>query len=163
MRPITERDWPLFLGLHTDPKVIALCFDEPPMKEIKNKFAARLQSWHPGSESWLCWVISDRASGNDIGVTGLVMNRGIAEVGYLLLPQFHGQGYATESLAALLDWAFNEHDIAQYRAAVTQGNAGSESVLRKCDFELLAIEPDAYTIGGKWYDDYVYVLDKKLI
>jgi RimJ/RimL family protein N-acetyltransferase len=60
------------------------------------------QSGRPKSEAWLCLVLCEKASGKSIGVTGFFMDKGIAEVGYLLLPEFHGKQCGTESLKALL-------------------------------------------------------------
>ena len=94
-----------------------------------------------------------------MGVTGFNLADGVAEIGYLLLPCFHGQGYATESLEALLVWSKNIDEINSFNAVVTKGNVGSERVLEKCGFNLLRIEKNAYEIRGQLYDDdHIYTL-----
>ncbi|MDW6003965.1 GNAT family N-acetyltransferase [Vibrio mangrovi] len=157
MLPVTENDWPLFVRLYSDPGVTALCFDQPSDAELKAKFEARLHPWKPNSDFWLCLVIFDNISGEAVGITGFCMQDGIAEVGYLLLPEFHGKQYGTESLAALLNWAVTNHGITHYRAVVTAGNVASERVLIKCGFHLDQIVPDAYEIGGTRYADHIYI------
>jgi RimJ/RimL family protein N-acetyltransferase len=156
MTPITEKDWPLFLKLHQDPKVISLCFDAMPIEVIKEKFETRLLPWTPNGDKWLCLVITDKLSGEAIGITGFTLVDGIAEVGYLLLPEFHGKQYGTESLSALVEWATATHHISRYNAVVTEGNIGSERVLIKCGFALRNVVENAYEIGGQWYADHHY-------
>ncbi|EGU57556.1 acetyltransferase [Vibrio nigripulchritudo ATCC 27043] len=158
MSPITESDWELFRELLTSPSVIALCFDAPEEDDIRRQFESRLPEWTPESEAWLCLVLREKASGKSIGVTGFFMDKGIAEVGYLLLPDFHGKQYGTESLKALLKWAESEHQLTQFRAIVSEGNVASERVLEKNGFELKETVPDAYEIGGKMYADRIFTL-----
>lgn len=159
MTPLTKDDWPLFQQLHNTPEVIAQCFDEPTSTELQQKFQSRLQPWHKDASHWLCLVMRQLDTGKAIGVTGLEMAEGRAEVGYLLLPAFYGQGYGTESLQALINWAVNTQGIASFKAVVTEGNVASERVLQKAGFKLVAKVPDAHSIGGKRYADHIYHFD----
>ncbi|MEZ9949654.1 GNAT family N-acetyltransferase/HAD family hydrolase [Vibrio breoganii] len=153
---LSEHDWTLFHSLHVDERVIELCFDKPSLKDIKLRFQARIQPWSKNSLHWLCLVITDRASGQQVGLTGFCMQDEVAEVGYMLLPEFHGKGYATESLQYLIDWARHTHGIEQFSATVTKGNLGSERVLEKAGFTLAKIIPDAYVIKGTSHTDHIY-------
>ena len=62
------------------------------------------------------WVIEEKATGKLIGEIGLMdAKRDIdppfgedRELGWALLPEVHGRGYATEALQAVLDW---EHEV----------------------------------------------------
>lgn len=159
MTPLNKDDWPLFQQLHNTPEVIAQCFDEPTSAELQQKFQSRLQPWHKDANHWLCLVMRQSDTGQAIGVTGLVMSEGRAEVGYLLLPEFHGQGFGTESLKALISWAANTQHISRFKAVVTEGNVASERVLQKAGFKLAAKTPDAHSIGGKRYADHIYHFD----
>lgn len=156
MTPLTRTDWPLFQALHSDSAVIALCFDAPSEAELQQTFLARLQPWHKDAEHWLCLSITLRETGQAIGVTGICVSEDVAEVGYLLLPEFNGQGFGTESLMALVDWARATHGIVKFKAVVTAGNSGSERVLQKAGFSLAAVVPDAHSIAGKRYADHIY-------
>lgn len=156
--PLQQQHWSLFLRLHTDPNVTALCFDVPPEAQIRQKFEARLGDWTPDSKHWLGLVVTDKASGEALGVTGFMLENDIAEVGYLFLPEYHGKGYAPESLQAVIEWASTTYHISQYRAVVTEGNNGSEKVLTKCGFTLHHIQPDAHRIGNNLFADHIYRL-----
>lgn len=158
LSPLQQQHWPLFLRLHTDPQIVALCFDVPPQEVIRQKFAARLGDWTQDSGNWLGLVVTDKVSGAELGVTGFVLQDGVAEVGYLFLPQFYGKGYAAESLQGLIDWAMGTQQINRYQAVVTEGNTASEKVLIKCGFALKHIAANAHNIGGKYFADHIYQL-----
>lgn len=158
IKPLQQRHWPLFLRLHSDAQIVALCFDVPGEPEIRPKFASRLLPWTPDSDHWLGLIVTDKASGAELGVSGFLLQNGVAEVGYLFLPEFYGRGYAAEALQGLIDWAGATHNIKRYRAVVTEGNVASEKVLRKCGFALQHIAANAHCIGGKYFADHVYQL-----
>lgn len=159
MTHLTQQDWPLFQLLHKAPDVITLCFDEPTESELQQKFQSRLQPWHKDASHWLCLVIRLLDTGEAIGVTGLGIAEGRAEVGYLLLPAFYGQGFGTESLDALIQWAVRMQDVTRFKAVVTEGNTASERVLQKAGFKLVEMVPDAHSISGKRYADHIYHFD----
>lgn len=159
LRPLQQQHWPLFSRLHTEAQIVALCFDVPPQEMIRQKFAARLMPWTVDSDNWLGLVVIDKTSGAELGVTGFVLKNGVAEVGYLFLPEFHSKGYVAESLRGLIDWATKTQQISCYRAVVTEGNAASEKVLTKCGFALQSIIANAQCIGGNYFSDHIYRLD----
>ena len=47
-----------------------------------------------------------------------------------------GQGYASEAIALLRDWAFRELDLQKLNAGIYAGNIGSRRAFEKCGFEL---------------------------
>jgi RimJ/RimL family protein N-acetyltransferase len=160
MSPLSADDWTLFYQLHTDPAVISLCFDPPSVLQIKSKFHSRLSHWTLESDHWLCLVISELNTGHKVGITGVCLQNGVAEVGFMFLPSFHGNGYGTESLQALIDYSTKHFSLEDFIAVVTEGNIGSEKVLAKCGFTLQKIVPEAYEIKGQRYADYVYTMGK---
>jgi RimJ/RimL family protein N-acetyltransferase len=70
-----------------------------------------------------------------IGACGLVMQDKTPELGYWLGVDYWGNGYATEALHAVIDYAFADlaHESLQAGARVT--NPGSRRVLEKCGFQ----------------------------
>ncbi len=86
------------------------------------------------------------------------MQNGVAEVGFMFLPSFHGNGYGTESLQALIDYSTKHFGLEGFTAVVTEGNVGSEKVLTKSGFTLHRIVPNAYEIGGQMYADHVNIM-----
>lgn len=47
-----------------------------------------------------------------------------------------GQGYASEAIALLRDWAFSELDLQKLNAGIYAGNIGSRRAFEKCGFVL---------------------------
>lgn len=159
MAQIQEADWALFERLHQDDDVIRYAFDKPSVDEIRERFESRLPQWSWPSAHWLCLVIREKLTQQAIGITGLCISEEHdkhVEVGYLLLPEFHGQGYGTESLIALIDHMTCHFPIDTVNAIVTDGNIASCRVLTKAGFKLAEREKNAYKIGDQFYDDLIY-------
>ncbi|MFA0441849.1 hypothetical protein BCU70_16600 [Vibrio sp. 10N.286.49.C2] len=161
MRQINVSDEDFFKQLHKNPHVTRLCFDTPSDQEIEQRFQSRLPPWCCASHHWLCLTIVDKSTKQKIGITGIIINEGKAEVGYLLAPEHQGKGFATESLEALLLWAQLSWEKQSLRplyfsAVVTEGNKASERVLTKCGFTFIEQIANAYVIDGVLYDDRIF-------
>lgn len=77
-----------------------------------------------------------KATGEPIGICGLIRRDGWADLdlGYALLPEFEGRGYATEAGAAALAQGEASLDLRRCLAFVSPGNGGSVRVLEKLGF-----------------------------
>lgn len=73
--------------------------------------------------------------GTAAGACGIVSEGETPELGYWLGVPYWGNGYATEALHAVVDYAFTDlgHDALQAGARVT--NPASRRVLEKCGFQ----------------------------
>jgi ribosomal-protein-alanine N-acetyltransferase len=69
--------------------------------------------------------------------------RGMVEVGYTLLPEARGQGYAIEAVRAAFDWATSVHGIHLFRASVTPDNERSLNLINKLGFRQTSEQWDA--------------------
>jgi RimJ/RimL family protein N-acetyltransferase len=101
------------------------------------------------------WHVSRRADGVAMGMCGL-LKRDIlpdVDVGYALLPEFWGQGYAFEAAQATLHHAAARFSLRRVVGVVSEGNAGSIRVLEKLgmNFERMVSmrpnEPDVRLYG----------------
>ncbi len=57
--------------------------------------------------------------------------RGTVDIGYGLVPQARGHGYATIAVVAMLEWAFRRPDVTRVTANTTDDNAGSVGVMTR--------------------------------
>jgi ribosomal-protein-alanine N-acetyltransferase len=94
---------------------------------------------HPEWEGWLAWYAV--RIDNDcpilcgsIGFKGPPDERGIVEIGYSVLPEFEGQGLATEMVAAIVQWAKNQPFVRRIEAETNINNKASIRVLEKNNF-----------------------------
>ena len=73
--------------------------------------------------------------GEIVGACGVMLQDETPELGYWLGLPFWGQGYATEALHAVIDYAFTDlgHETLQAGSRVT--NPASRRVLEKCGFQ----------------------------
>ncbi|MFI9614422.1 GNAT family N-acetyltransferase [Streptomyces sp. NPDC052023] len=65
-----------------------------------------------------------------------------AEIGYDLTEPARGQGYATEALRALADWALAREDVRSLFATVERDNARSQGVLERTGFTRVSADDE---------------------
>ena len=90
---------------------------------------------HPEQRQWYAvWFIKLK-SGETIGeycFKGL--SDGCAEIGYGILPQYCGNGYATEAVTGAVKWAFAQPQVTRIEAETERDNIASQMVLEKSGF-----------------------------
>lgn len=80
-----------------------------------------------------CFLLFDLESDEFIGRAGFGLTEsGETEVGYVLHKKFWGKGYASEAVAALLEYARKNIDVAYIIAYAHIENIGSTRVMEKC-------------------------------
>ena len=91
------------------------------------------------------WAIEEKRTGAFAGEAGFAdFNRGIPaidgvpEVGWVMAPRTHGQGYATEAMRALLRWADEHLESRRTVCLVHPDNLRSRHVAEKCGYKEIA-------------------------
>lgn len=92
------------------------------------------------------WVIEEKASGRLIGEIGIMdARRDIdppfgcdRELGWALLPEVYGRGYASEALQAVLDWERRVFNAPCLVALIDPDNSRSIKLARKFGFTVRA-------------------------
>ncbi len=82
------------------------------------------------------WLIEQRTDRQAVGMCGLLKRDVLpdADIGYALLPEFAGRGYALEAAAATLELAQQTLGLARILAIVNPSNAGSIRLLERLGF-----------------------------
>lgn len=103
------------------------------------------------------WAIVDKNTDDFIGWTGLkyVKNevnnhKNFYDLGYRLIKRYWGQGIATETAIASLDYAFNELKAKEVYAMVECENRGSNKILKKIGMNFI----ETFNFDGvkhNWY------------
>ena len=107
-------------------------------EELKKAYTEMLEGClrHPDQWDWYAMWMIEKTDGTHIGdlcFKGL-REDGIAEIGYGILEEHQGQGYATEAVQAACHWAFLHPDVRSLEAETDAENAASQRVLEKCGF-----------------------------
>ena len=106
--------------------------------ELKKAYYEMLEGCqaHPDQWDWYAMWMIEKTDGTRIGdlcFKGLKEN-GNPEIGYGILDEFQGQGYATEAVKLALKWAFSHPEVVAVEAESDPDNAASQRVLNKCGF-----------------------------
>ncbi len=93
------------------------------------EFVARsvLAAWDTGPVFAIC------LSGRCVGGINIRVDasKGTAEIGYSIAREHWGRGLVSEAATAVLDWAFNEFDLAKITALADLANTRSSRVMEK--------------------------------
>ncbi len=106
--------------------------------ELRAAYSEMLQGCMQHLDEWewyTMWII-ELHNGMRIGdlcFKGLTSS-GIVEIGYGILEEFQGQGYATEAVKEVTAWAFQSSNVVAIEAEADVQNIASQKVLEKCGF-----------------------------
>jgi [ribosomal protein S5]-alanine N-acetyltransferase len=104
-------------------------------KAARRTFEGDLEHWE--RHGYGRYVVLDAATGDFVGFCGLQLFEGVPDLGYLLAPQWWGQGLATEIAEASLRHGHDELDIPLIRAFTQTLNFASQRVLSKVGMRYL--------------------------
>lgn len=103
------------------------------------------------------WAIIDKKTNDFIGWTGLKLvteltnnHQNYYELGYRLIKKYWGQGIATETALASLEFAFNKLKTDEVYAIADYKNDGSNKILQKVGLQLIETF-DLNGIKHNWY------------
>jgi len=107
-------------------------------EELRKAYQEMLDGYlaHPEQGEWYAiWLVTrhDGVQVGDLSFKGLNED-GSAEIGYGIIDEFQGQGYATEAVKAAANWALKQAGVLRVEAETEQDNTASQRVLAKCGF-----------------------------
>jgi RimJ/RimL family protein N-acetyltransferase len=161
--PDPDRDAPTLAVFNADPAIRRWSLGGTPAPTDPNAFfAAQLERWRRGTDA----IFSIDAVGHEqrVGIArvmfGLVDPFGFAEVGYILLPDGRGQGYATRTVRLLAQWVFDDLGIGRLQARTGVDNTASHRVLERVGFqrEGVARAPHVLPVSGERIDCVMWAL-----
>ena len=99
--------------------------------------------------------------GERVGEIGYTKNTGtpagkVVTMGYFFNKRFWGKGYATEALAEVLRFAFEEDGVYRVCCGCNAENTASERVMQRCGFTKEAHFKDHTWLDGTWHDRVEY-------
>ena len=99
------------------------------------------------------WAIIDRESRKMIGTCGFTrfdLPNNSAEIGYVLNPEYHGKGYATEAAKIVMRFGFEELGLHRIEAKHMIGNDASHRVMEKLGMREEGTFKDSYYVRREY-------------
>ncbi len=125
---------------------------------FRRRLRAYNQEWRQGTGfSFLVHRLSDNALMG--GVTLSNVRRGVAQaasMGYWIGERFARQGFMTEAVSAVVEFAFEELALHRVEAACLPHNDASRSLLLKVGFRQEGYARQYLRINGKWQDHLLF-------
>lgn len=154
LRTVEDEDVELFQRARNEPEFReTLGFDEPMNREATADWVEDDLGGENRTPLLVCR--DDTALGN---VTLTSVNRVRGYVSYWLLPEHRGQGYMTEALSLVLDYAFETLGLARVGAWVVEFNDDSRALLERLGFVHEGTTRDSRYRRGEFQDMRMYGL-----
>jgi ribosomal-protein-alanine N-acetyltransferase len=111
-----------------------------------------------------CWAICSSDNSTFYGVCTLNFwkkEHRKVETGYWIFPEYWGKGIASEALASIFEYGFNELNLHRIAAEVEDNNPGSIAVLKKMGFVYEGTLKECEIKEGRFINLNLYALLKK--
>jgi [ribosomal protein S5]-alanine N-acetyltransferase len=93
-----------------------------------------------------------------MGIFKIDASNALAEIGYMLHPNFWRKGFLNEALPATILFAFEQLQLNRLEAVVLTDNEASVKLLQKHGFTLEATNRQNIFWEGRFWDSYVFAL-----
>ena len=117
-------------------------------------------------DSFVALVIRLREDGRLAGVFNIseIVRRAFqsAYIGYGGIAGLEGQGYMTEGMGLVLDYAFGPLGLHRLEANIQPGNAASIALVRRCGFVREGFSERYLKIDGEWRDHERWAIRNEL-
>ena len=123
--PATREQMEAFIAAETD-------------AELRKTYTEMLEGCLRNPDQWewyAMWMVElrDGTHVGDLCFKGLGAN-GVVEIGYGILEEYQGHGYAAEAVGAAVNRALQQSGVTRVEAETEPDNRASQRVLEKCGF-----------------------------
>jgi RimJ/RimL family protein N-acetyltransferase len=125
------------------------------VEEFERQVRARPKELRSSASGRFEWVLRTGSPEAAIGWISLRVNDRsprVGEVGYSLVQEARGQGYASEALQAVIDEAFVAGELDEVQACIVPENAASRRVLDRTGFREERLLRSGAVIRGRHVD-----------
>lgn len=121
----------IFYAYASDPQVTRNLTWRPHknLEDTKAIIQRGLNGWEDGSR--YPFMITNRETGQLMGSIEMRMDRHRVELGYVIGRAFGGNGYMTEAVKAIINWALSQPQIYRVFATTSVDNVPSQRVMEK--------------------------------
>ncbi|CAM9476120.1 unnamed protein product, partial [Ectocarpus fasciculatus] len=161
LRDLQESDCPGMHAMGTDPAVCAALGISCALDSTETLGHIRSVQAQYKSNGFGRYAMLDRESGSFLGWAGLKIENNVngrasfIDLGYRMLPQYWGRGYATEASRALVSYGFDVLGVDTICAYVESSNPSSRRVAEKAGLRVTG------TFDGERMKEWWLELKKK--
>jgi RimJ/RimL family protein N-acetyltransferase len=152
LRPLEMQDFEAWAMFMADPEATRFLGGAQPRAVAWRGFMSVAGAWH--MQGFSMFSVIERLTQRWVGRLGPWMPDSWpgTEVGWGIIPDCWGRGYAVEGATAAIDWAFDELGWSDVIHAIDSGNHASQAVARKLGSELMGLGhlPDLDTSVEIW-------------
>lgn len=165
LRRVDNNDYKEVLALRSNPETMKY-IPRPLLKNEEEAFAhiAMIENKIINKEG-INWAITIKDDHRLIGIIGhyrIQVENYRAEIGYMILPEFNGQGIVTEAVKEVVKYGFDIMKLHSIEAVIDPDNIASAKVLEKNGFVKEAHFKENEFHEGHFYDSVIYsILNKK--
>lgn len=161
LRQVVPADANQLLRLRSDKKVMQY-LDRPPLQSEEEALSLieRITKDLCNNDgiTWAIALKNDPAMIGTIGFWRLIKENYRGEIGYMILPDYHGKGLMQEAMVAALRYAFDTIRFHSIEANVNPANTASIKILERNQFIREAYHRENYYYDGKFLDSAIYSL-----
>lgn len=161
LRMIEEKDLDTLYALRSNPELMQ--YIPRTLAQSKNEAAEFLTKMLEGIQNNTSynWAVTLQGDDSAIGIMGyyrLYPENFRAELGYMLLPEYHSQGIMQEALLGMVKYGFEQMNLHTIEAVIDPRNIASRKVLEKTGFIKEAHFKENIFFDGKFLDSVHYTL-----
>jgi RimJ/RimL family protein N-acetyltransferase len=163
LRPYRKSDADSVFSIYSNPDMVRYLYSEPMQPSgLNDSIKRRLKRVKLESEGDILELAVDlTATGEFVGAMTFMYRSEVhhrGEIGYAILPQYAGQGYATEGSRALLGIGFDHLALHRIEAQCDARNVASARVMARLGMRQEAHMRQNEFVKGEWTDEILYAM-----
>jgi aminoglycoside 6'-N-acetyltransferase len=131
--------------------------------ERAERFVRDMRSAHPGViGEWFQFAVADPMDDELLGDVALRIDEkdvGRAEIGFTFAPGRQGKGFATEAVRGVVEFAFDQLDVATVYGVTDARNDRSIALLERIGMK--RVSTDRALFKGEWCEEHTYELRRE--
>lgn len=158
LRPSREDDAPALLAYAQDPLASMWDPEDTADLEAARERARKRADWSSGDIAvWVITDLDDTAILGGIQLFDVYAHSLCAVIGYGLMPEARGNGYAADALRTVTEWAFAQTALHRITLMHAVGNTASCAVATASGYQLEGLMRESHRFGdGELHDNHLH-------
>lgn len=166
LRPMQESDFDAYYQYASDPEVMKYIRVIGSKDEIKESYLGFAAEWKGEEGVWMGAAVALKDSNELIGDVGFryhSIEHQQIELGYKFNRKFHGKGYGSEAVEALVKLIIKDWPFHKLVAFCDPRNAASYKIMQRFGMLQEGHFKEHFKLGDEWQDELAYGVLKRNI